>query len=772
MIFIVLIVALVFVACTAETATRTVSSRPTTEPTIASSPTPTRPPVPTRTPTPTRTPFPTLTPSPTPTFDELFELTQEIAYDDLFRNNELHVGKEVRFVAKIVQVIENPDRGDEFYLRGNVTPGDFLWDDAVFLEYTGPRLLEDDIVEMIGIVEGLFTYEAVLGNQVTVPHILVVKSRRIMESGNPSLAPTPTPTSVPVLQLPTRVPASSGATITPTPTQMPSPAPTPIPPIGGMDNPVPFGETMEIKNEDPGEDVETDDHWEITVVDVIPSAFDQILQENLFNEPPKENSQFFMVKVKVKYLGPGSNSFDGEDRLRSVGDRRVVYSWPENICGIIPDELPGNEMFTEGEIEGHVCWEVEVSDLNSLVMFVEPYSNWEDHPRVWFSLNGGSDLPTDVEMTPEESDPTDVSATPSSSSNSGTPEANATPIATGTTEAGSLVLPTPQSSEPDLNTNLVIVSVENPDIRLIDSYNRMILADALGIPESELPEVESGVKLVAEFDTGDAPVVVQNSGFYTLELAAVAPSVGDFPSIKTEDELRLFGRVAPDGAFQELTGTVAFIDTVLDSGGVESMPKISIGVSVPAFRTIEIEMLAYSSVHRIDVLVSASPTAESSPVALLEVFGDGYWEVGTDIAPGLYVSPGGTECKWQRLGRAVRGVSTIIEDGGGVNPRVIIWPDEGAFVTQGCEEWQPVASVAKLVDVFGDGIWLVGEELRAGTYHTPGGERCYWARLSGFDDKFADFIESSWPGGPDTVEIKHDDVGFQTYDCGEWTRSE
>ena len=283
-ILITLILALVFVACDAETTNRTVSPSPATRPAVVPSPEPTRPPVPTRTPAPTRTPFPTLTPVPTPTFDELFELAQEIAYDELFRNNELHVGKEVRLVAKIVQVIANPDQSDEFYLRANVTPGDFIWDDTVFLEYTGPRLLEDDIVEMIGIVEGLFTYEAVLGNQVTVPHISVVKSRRITESGKPTFNPTPTPTHVPVLQLPTRVTTSSSATPspapTPLPTQSPMPSPTPVPVLGSMANPVPFGQSFEVKNEDPT------DHWEITVIDVAPDSTESVLAENIFNGPP------------------------------------------------------------------------------------------------------------------------------------------------------------------------------------------------------------------------------------------------------------------------------------------------------------------------------------------------------------------------------------------------------------------------------------------------------------------------------------------------------
>ena len=679
----------------------------------------------------------------------MFELTQEIAYDDLFRNNELHVGKEVRFVAKIVQVIENPDRGDEFYLRGNVTPGDFLWDDAVFLEYTGPRLLEEDIVEMIGIVEGLFTYEAVLGNQVTVPHILVVKSRRIMESVKPSLAHTPTPTSIPVLQLPTQVPASSGATPSPTspplPTQSPTLSPILVPVIGSMEKPVPFGQSFEVKNDDPT------DHWEITVIDVFPDSTEEVLAENMFNNAPEDDTQFFIVKVRVKYLGPRSNQFSWGGRLKAIGDRKVVYSRYDNSCGVSPNPVPESELFTGGEVEGNACWQIESSEATSLVMFVESENRRSDASRAWFSLNGGGDLPTDVEETPE---------------------VNVTPIATGTTEAGSLVLPTPQSPEPDLNPNLVIVSVGDPDTRSIDSYERMVLADSLGIPEDELPEVEPGVKLVAESDAGDAPIVVQNSGFYTLELTAVAPSVSSFPSIDIEGDLRLFGRVAPDGGFQELTGTVAAIDTVLDSGDVESMPKISIAISVPSSRTVQVEMLAYGSTHRIEVLVQASPTVESSPVALLEVFGDGYWRVGTDIAPGLYVSPGGTECQWQQLDKPIRGVASIISDGGGILPRIIIVPTEGTFVTLNCGEWQPVADVAELVDVFGDGIWIVGSEIQPGIYHSLGGELCHWKRLSGLEGKLEDVVQRHLTNAATTVEIVSSDVGFQTTGCGEWTRSE
>ena len=47
------------------------------------------------------------------------------------------------------------------------------------MHYSGARLLEDDIVEFVGEVKGLITYEAVLGNQITIPEIDSIQIRLI-----------------------------------------------------------------------------------------------------------------------------------------------------------------------------------------------------------------------------------------------------------------------------------------------------------------------------------------------------------------------------------------------------------------------------------------------------------------------------------------------------------------------------------------------------------------------------------------------------------------
>lgn len=99
-----------------------------------------------------------------------------VPYDDLFRYNEQHVGQAVQYVGKVIQVQENicllcDNPG--YVLRIEVTKGDYgLWDDPVWVDYPGTkRFLEDDIVTFWGTVKGLKTYEALLGNSVTVPWV-------------------------------------------------------------------------------------------------------------------------------------------------------------------------------------------------------------------------------------------------------------------------------------------------------------------------------------------------------------------------------------------------------------------------------------------------------------------------------------------------------------------------------------------------------------------------------------------------------------------------
>jgi hypothetical protein len=69
----------------------------------------------------------------------------------------------------------------------------------------------------------------------------------------------------------------------------------------------------------------------------------------------------------------------------------------------------------------------------------------------------------------------------------------------------------------------------------------------------------------------------------------------------------------------------------------------------------------------------------------------------------------------------------------------------------------------------GDGVFLVGSDIRAGEYRTSAeAGPCYWARLSGTSGDFDDIITNGTPTGPTVVTIEDSDYAFETTGCTEW----
>lgn len=78
------------------------------------------------------------------------------------------------------------------------------------------------------------------------------------------------------------------------------------------------------------------------------------------------------------------------------------------------------------------------------------------------------------------------------------------------------------------------------------------------------------------------------------------------------------------------------------------------------------------------------------------------------------------------------------------------------------------AEVAK--SSFGDGTWQSGVDFIPGTYQAPGGDSCYWAKLSSPSGRGIDNIIDN--GGFNTHEIVSvDSPYFETRDCGTWRRT-
>ena len=114
---------------------------------------------------------PAATATPILTFQELKERAGRVTYEELYRNNETYQGDLVYLKGEVIQVAADGN-SDRYTLRVSITKTDYGYDDPVLVHYTGPvRLLDDDIVEIVGNVKGLRTYESIFGAPVTIPEI-------------------------------------------------------------------------------------------------------------------------------------------------------------------------------------------------------------------------------------------------------------------------------------------------------------------------------------------------------------------------------------------------------------------------------------------------------------------------------------------------------------------------------------------------------------------------------------------------------------------------
>ncbi|MFE2009797.1 hypothetical protein [Streptomyces sp. NPDC059491] len=78
-------------------------------------------------------------------------------------------------------------------------------------------------------------------------------------------------------------------------------------------------------------------------------------------------------------------------------------------------------------------------------------------------------------------------------------------------------------------------------------------------------------------------------------------------------------------------------------------------------------------------------------------------------------------------------------------------------------------------EIPGDGTFLVGEEVRPGTYRSggptdPAAPDCYWARLKGTSGDVSEIIANGSGKGQATVTVLDADTAFQTSGCQVWKR--
>lgn len=98
---------------------------------------------------------------------------QTVKYDTLFRDIEQYRGETVYYkYASVYQVIY----GESYdYLQMNVSTSSDRWQGDIAAYWLGDeRLLEDDYMEIWGLVRGLYEYQTVQGNYRTIPSVQLI----------------------------------------------------------------------------------------------------------------------------------------------------------------------------------------------------------------------------------------------------------------------------------------------------------------------------------------------------------------------------------------------------------------------------------------------------------------------------------------------------------------------------------------------------------------------------------------------------------------------
>ena len=94
-----------------------------------------------------------------------------IPYNDLARTPDAYIGQNITFYGQILQVLED---GNNLTLRvGTRGSYGYYYDDVIMVSYTyspgEARFLEDDMIRLYGVSGGLYTYESIFGESITVP---------------------------------------------------------------------------------------------------------------------------------------------------------------------------------------------------------------------------------------------------------------------------------------------------------------------------------------------------------------------------------------------------------------------------------------------------------------------------------------------------------------------------------------------------------------------------------------------------------------------------
>ena len=135
-------------------------------------------------------------------------------------------------------------------------------------------------------------------------------------------------------------------------------------PIGTRSNPLPFGETITVKEniyDDSSNAYES--LLEVTLLETIrgDAAWAIIEKENMYNEPAAEGFEYVLVKAKGLLKESETNDdslYFSNMNFNFVSNEGEVYEW---VSAVVPNEL-SKELYNGGAGEGFIANQVKIGD--------------------------------------------------------------------------------------------------------------------------------------------------------------------------------------------------------------------------------------------------------------------------------------------------------------------------------------------------------------------------------------------------------------------------
>ncbi|MFD7320821.1 hypothetical protein ACFV9D_06970 [Streptomyces sp. NPDC059875] len=160
--------------------------------------------------------------------------------------------------------------------------------------------------------------------------------------------------------------------------------------------------------------------------------------------------------------------------------------------------------------------------------------------------------------------------------------------------------------------------------------------------------------------------------------------------------------------------------------------------------------------------------------------GDGDFEVGKDVKPGLYRTSGNEDamCYWERAKDSSGETDSILANDNVTGTSYVeVKASDKLFKSSGCKEWEAVDKKAtgtpKAAPKGNGGMFKVGLDIAPGTYKSTGNtdDGCYWERSKDASHNTDAILANNNVSGTAIVKISASDGYFKTSGCGDWTKT-